>query len=310
VTRDDRPLAGLRFVLVGPGRVGESLACWAVACGARCEVVAGRPGSPRTAPLAERLGARASSAADLDPVAVDFAFLMVPEAELADVARRAAGRLSGVALHGSGALGASVLAPLAAAGCTIGTFHPLRAFPVALPDLARARGTFFALDGDAPARSLGRRLATAFGGEAGVVPEAARTAYHLAATLAGGGVTTVLAAAWEVARRAGVPAAALRGYGELARGALEAALAAADPAEAITGPAARGETETIERQLAALEAEPAARDLVVALARVGLERRTALGAPTAAQRALAERLSRPELLDRSRVRVLASKPRP
>lgn len=290
--------------------MGESLASWAVACGALCEVVAGRAGSSRTAPVAARLGARTASAADLDPLAVDFAFLLVPDAELAEVARRAAGRLSGVALHGSGSLGASVLAPLAAAGCTIGTFHPLRAFPVAEPDLARARGTFFALDGDAPARALGRRLAGAFGGEAGVVPEAARTAYHLAATLAGGGVTTVLAAAWAVARRAGVPAAALRGYGALARGALDAALAAADPADAITGPAARGETETIERQLGALDADSTTRQLVVALAREALERRAALGPLTASQRALAERLSRPDLLDRPRDRVLASKPRP
>ena len=287
--------------------MGESLGGWATARGARCVVVAGRAGSSRAAELAALWGARSAAAADLDPVEVDFAFLSVPDGELADVARRAAGRLSGVALHCSGALGASVLAPLAAAGCSTGAFHPLRAFPRALPDPDEARGTFFALDGDASARALGRRLAEAFGGEAAVVPEEARPAYHLAATLAGGGVATLLAVAWSIARRAGVPDAARRGYATLSRGALEAALAAEEPASAITGPAARGDADTIERQLALLEDDSATRRLVAAIARAALDRLAATAPLTAAQQALADRLSRPDLLDRPRDRVLTSK---
>ncbi|MBZ0102344.1 MAG: DUF2520 domain-containing protein, partial [Thermoanaerobaculia bacterium] len=105
-----------------------------------------------------------------------------------------------VALHVAGALGAGVLAPLAATGIAVGTFHPLRAFPAVEPDPAAAAGCFFALDGDPRARSLGRRLAEALGGESAVVPEEARTIYHLAATLAAGGVATVLAAAADLAR--------------------------------------------------------------------------------------------------------------
>ena len=307
MTTTDRPLEASTFALVGPGRVGESLASWAIARGARCMLVAGRAGSPRTAELAGRLGARAAVAADLDPVEVDFAFLTVPDAELADVARRAAGRLTGVVLHCSGPLGASVLAPLAAAGCSTGAFHPLRAFPAAETDPERARGTFFALDGDAPARALGRRLAEAFGGEAGVVPEEARPAYHLAATLAGGGVANLLAVAVSVARRAGVPEAACRGYGALARGALAAALAADDPADAVTGPAVRGDAATIERQLALLDGGSPTYQLVVALARSALERRAARAPLDDVQQALADRLSRPDLLDRARDRVLTSK---
>jgi predicted short-subunit dehydrogenase-like oxidoreductase (DUF2520 family) len=257
VNRSDRPLGDLRFVLVGPGRVGSSLAAWAVARGAACAAVAGRAGSERTRAVADRLGARSALAADLEPV----------------------------------------------------TFHPLRVVPRIEPDPEAAAGTFFALDGAPEARALGRRLAEAFGGTAAVVPEEVRALYHLAATLAAGGIATTFASAIAVARAAGVPAAALAGYGALARGALSAALEAAEPADAITGPAARGDLETVELQLARLEATaPELRPLVVALARAALDRRRERAPWTPSQRALAERLSRSDLLDRSRDRVLTSKP--
>ncbi len=309
VNLSDRPLAGLRFVLVGPGRVGSSLASWAVARGAECVAVAGRAGSERTRTTAALLEARSALAADLESQDSGLALIAVPDGEIREVARRLAGRLRGVVLHVSGALGASVLAPLAAAGCATGTFHPLRVFPRFEPDAEAARGTFFALDGAPEARALGRRLAEAFGGEAAVVSEEVRVLYHLAATLAAGGIATTFASALAVARAAGVPAAALRGYGELARGALAAALESPEPADAITGPAARGDLETVERQLELLEATaPELKPLVLALARAALDRRRERSPWTPPQQALAERLSRTDLLDRSRVRVLTSKP--
>jgi len=307
VSTADRPLAGLRFVLVGPGRVGESLASWALACGAHCLQVAGRSASGRTAEVARRLGAAAVATADCAASDADLALLAVPDAALPAVARQLAGRVRGVALHAAGALGAAVLEPLRSPACAVGTFHPLAAFPAPRTGLAAARGIFFALDGDPEARALGRRLAAAFGGEAAVVPEEIRDLYHLAASLAAGGVATVLASALDLARRAGVPEAARAGCGALARGALAAALAAAEPATAITGPAVRGDLETVERQLAALAGTaPDLRPLVIALARAALDRRAQLAPASPAQRALAERLARPDLLDRPRKRVLTS----
>lgn len=308
VTAPTPPLAGLRFALVGPGRVGSSLACWAVAAGARAVAVAGRPGSPAAGELAARLGARAESLETLDAGGCGLLLLALPDAELAGAAELLAARApAAVALHTAGALGASVLAPLRAAGAATGSFHPLRAFPDAERDPAAARGTFFALDGDPAAVELGRRLAAAFGAEAAEVPEDARSLYHFAATLVAGGVATLAAAAHDVAARAGVPGAAWPGYAALARGALEAALAAADPADAITGPAARGDVATVERHLAALAATaPDLVPLAVALARATLAQRERRVAPGPSQRALAERLERADLLDRPRDRVLTS----
>jgi predicted short-subunit dehydrogenase-like oxidoreductase (DUF2520 family) len=161
-----------------------------------------------------------------------------------------------VVLHTAGSLGASVLAPLRAAGSSVGSLHPLKAFPRPVPDLKDARGTFFALDGDVAAIDLASRLAGAWGGSSAWVPEEARTLYHFAASLAAGGVVTLLASAIEIADRIGLPGKVAAGLAELARGAVAETietLAAGRPAPAaITGPAARGDRETVARQLDAL----------------------------------------------------------
>jgi predicted short-subunit dehydrogenase-like oxidoreductase (DUF2520 family) len=238
-------LAGLRFSLAGPGKVGSSLASWATAAGAELVAVAGR----------SALGELATAGQDLLLLALPDAALPAAAAELARRPQAA------VALHTSGSLDAAVLAPLRAAGSAVGSLHPLKAFPEPLPDSAEARGVFFAVDGDPPARELAARLAAAWGAVPGEVPPAARPLYHFAATLAAGGVVTLLSAAGELGERLGLPAAVTRGYLELARGAVAAAgrsLDAGHPlAAAITGPVARGDAATLRRQLAALQASAA-----------------------------------------------------
>ena len=264
------PLVGLRFSLAGPGKVGTSLSRWAVAAGAELVATAGR-GSLET----------------LETGGQDLLLLALPDAALPTAAVELARRpQAAVALHTSGSLDASVLAPLREVGSAVGSLHPLKAFPQPLPDPAEARGVFFAVDGDPAARELAWRLATAWGGVPGEVPAAARSLYHFAATLAAGGVVTLLAAAGEIAGGLGLPEALpeaiIRGYLELARGAVAAAgrtLDAGRPlAAAITGPVARGDVATVERQLAALEDHvPDALPLARALAQETLRQRRRLG---------------------------------
>ena len=249
------PLAGLRFSVAGAGRVGSSLARWAVAAGAELVGIASRhpgrsawPGGP---PLA-----------DLDDLATggqDLLLIAVGDPAVREVAARLAGRPQArIALHTSGSLDASALDPLQEAGSKTGSLHPLKAFPQPLPDPAEARGIFFAVDGDAEAQELAFRLAAVWGAVAAEVPAEARPLYHFAATLAAGGVTTLLAAAAEIAGSLSLPEAVVRGYLELARGALAGAARALDEGRplgaAITGPAARGDQATLERHFEALRA--------------------------------------------------------
>src|SRR5882672_1027417 len=99
----DAPLADLTFTLVGPGRVGRSLAAWAQARGARCVAAAGRNEAPGLATAGQGL-----------------LLLAVPDAALAAVAAGLAARpQAAVALHTAGSLDAEVLAPLRSGGTAV-----------------------------------------------------------------------------------------------------------------------------------------------------------------------------------------------
>jgi predicted short-subunit dehydrogenase-like oxidoreductase (DUF2520 family) len=259
------PLEGLRFSLAGPGRVGESLARWLAAAGAGLVAVAGRqvgepawPGGPPRIALE-----------DLETAGQDLLLLALSDGALADAAAVLARRPQArVALHTSGSLDASVLAPLGRTGPAVGSLHPLKAFPRPMPDPVEARGVFFAMDGDPEARAMAQRIAAAWGGVSAEVPPEARPLYHFAASLAAGGVITLLATAAEIAEKLGLPPEVARGYTELARGAVAAARDTLDAGRplgsAITGPAARGDRETLRRHLEALR-HVAPRDLPLAV---------------------------------------------
>jgi predicted short-subunit dehydrogenase-like oxidoreductase (DUF2520 family) len=256
------PLRDLTFSLAGPGRVGASLGAWLEARGARRIASTGRAGLPGLATAGQGL-----------------LLVAVPDPVLAAVAAELARRpQAAVVLHTSGSLDAEALAPLRIAGSAVGTLHPLKAFPHPLPDPEQARGVFFAVDGDPAARELAFRCAAAWDAEAAEVPSAARSLYHFAATLAAGGVVTLLAAAQEMAERLGLPEAVTRGYLELCKGAVAAAAEAQREGRplgaALTGPVARGDRDTVARHLAVLrELAPEKLPLTAALARETLHQR-------------------------------------
>ena len=244
------PLAGTTFSLVGPGRVGTSLAAWLEASGAR--------GTAR---------ARRRDLPSLSTVGQDLLLIAVPDPVLQEVAAELARRpQAAVALHTSGSLDASALLPLREKGSAVGSLHPLKAFPRPLEEPSQAKGVFFAVDGDPLAQALARRLVTAWGGTSAEVAPETRALYHFAATLAAGGVVTLLALAEDLAHRLELPEAAVRGYLELCRGAVAQVLDSGSPVTALTGPAARGDRDTVARQLNALgdlapEKLPLAREL-------------------------------------------------
>lgn len=266
-------LSGLTFSLAGPGRVGTSLAAWLEVAGARRIATAGRAG----------IG-------DLETAGQDLLLIAVPDTVLRDVAAGLSQRpQAAVALHTSGNLDASALAALREAGSAVGSLHPLKAFPRPLTDPAEAKGVFFAVDGDPEARDLAHRIAAAWGGVSAEVDPAVRPLYHFAATLSAGGVVTILALAEDLARRLGLPEAAVRGYLELCRGAVAQAVATGTPAAVLTGPAARGDRATVAGHLEALrQLAPDKLPLVVHLARETLSQRERIGGLTPEQRDLQE----------------------
>ncbi len=232
----------------GPGRCGMALARMLRARGTRVLSLSGgsgRQGHPAAAEL------RVPFTSALPPLPRGtWMLIAVPDDALSRVASELAeGALpeAGWVLHPSAMHGRKVLAPLAARGLITAAFHPLRAFPsgVATFDLA---GALVAVDADPGREQSVRALAEALGGVPVCVPDEARTAWHLGATLAGNGPLALLHLAVRVWQRAGVePELAWRALAALATPVVECAGSAG--ARGLTGPVARGDKHTVAEHL-------------------------------------------------------------
>lgn len=154
-----------------------------------------------------------------------------------------------VVLHCAGRLGAEVLAPLAERGAAVGSLHPLQSLD---RDGEALWGAFCAIEGDDIAGETAEALARALNCRPVRLPRGEKAAYHAAAvlsanfltTLGAGGVALLgaLGVAEPLAREMLVP---------LLRGTVDR-FAAAPAAQALTGPFARGDFETIAAHVPAI----------------------------------------------------------
>lgn len=216
------------ILIVGRGRLGGSIAKELSSKGAVVEAV-GRELQP-------------------SDVAGRVVLLCVPDDEIPVVAERFGDAGSPPALigHTSGATGLLALDP---AGAVEGTFslHPLQTVPDPETDLTGAPA---AIAGSTP-QGLGvaRELATRLGMVPFEVDEESRILYHAAASVASNFLVTLQQEAAALMERAGVtdPRAVLA---PLVRRSLDNWVERGP--EALTGPVARGDTETVERHREAL----------------------------------------------------------
>ena len=224
-----------RVRIVGPGRAGRSLARALAAAGWEVAGVLGR-------------GDDVAGAGD----GVDLVVLATPDAAIAEVAQRVRPRPGVVVAHLSGAAGLEVLAPHERRAAV----HPLMALPTAEVGARRLRGGWFAVAGD----PVATEVVAALGGRAFVVDDADRPAYHEAAVVASNHVVALLGQVERLAAAVGVP---FEAYLDLVAATLDN-VRDLGPGAALTGPAARGDEDTIRAHMAALP--PAEREAYAALA--------------------------------------------
>mgnify|MGYP001053356894 CR=1 FL=1 len=280
----------IRFLLVGPGKVGISLGAAWVRAGHLCAGVEG--GSPEARRRArDFLGTEKSTARSrLALPDFDLLLIAVPDREVAAVARSWRERCAWkgrVALHTSGVLGASALAPLRRRGASVAALHPL--LSLARPDPGRTafRGVCFGIEGDPGAARMARRLARQAGGRTLEIPARGKALYHLSACLSSGDLLGLIdAAASRVpvrpADRVTLRNALLKLSESTLRNARERGLE-----RALTGPIPRGDATTIRTHLRALRGSPAGwRSLHRILARnvLGLTLRSGRIKPDVARR--------------------------
>jgi predicted short-subunit dehydrogenase-like oxidoreductase (DUF2520 family) len=234
------------FRVIGPGRAGRSLMAALDAVGGfDCRGALGR-GHP--------VGEAA--------MGVDLLVIATPDDEVARVAASVSPVASTAVIHLSGSLGLDVLDGHPRRG----SLHPLMPLPTPGIGAERLRsGITFAVSGD----PMVRALALALGGQAVEVDDHNRTSYHAAASVAANHLVALIGQVERIAATAGLPLDAFAG---LMRAATDDALALG-PRQALTGPAVRGDWDTVARHRAALASmaghrtELAGYDAMVGLAR-------------------------------------------
>lgn len=211
------------FRVVGLGRAGRSLV--KALAGTNWEYAGGYG----------RLDDPTEAAADVDVV-----FIAVPDDAITEVALLIR-PTSAVLIHLSGAKTLDVLAPHEQRA----SVHPLISLPDADTGAARLRGgAIFAVAG----HRLASGVVAALGGRAIEVDEGHRTLYHAGAVVAANHLVVLCAQVERIAAHIGVP---VEFYWKLMESTLANVERAGAP-QALTGPAARGDVDTIEAHIAAL----------------------------------------------------------
>ncbi len=214
--------------IVGLGRAGRSFQRALSEAGWDVDGVSGR-------------GAVGDVASDTDLV-----LICTPDAAIAAVAE-AIQPGPAVVAHVAGSLGLEAL-PGHERRAAI---HPLMSLPNAEIGAQRLRsGVWFAIAG----HPLAAEVVDALDGHMFTVADEDRPAYHAAACVASNHLVALMGQVERIAAGIGVPSAA---YGALATASLENALRIG-AAQALTGPAARGDDATIERHLAGLPSDETA----------------------------------------------------
>jgi predicted short-subunit dehydrogenase-like oxidoreductase (DUF2520 family) len=243
--------------IVGAGHVGRVLGRLFAACGA-FEVQDVLTRSSHSAFDAVRFigaGRALSGIEDLRPA--DAWMLAVGDDQIGAVATSLAARglLGGATVfHCSGAKASSELAAAAQAGARTASVHPIRSFADPAAVAASFAGTCCGIEGNAQALAVLAPAFEAIGARLVPIDAAAKTVYHAASVFASNYLVTVLDAALRAYQAAGIPEAVAR---ELARPLATETLANVlrlGPATALSGPIARGDIATVERQQAAVTA--------------------------------------------------------
>jgi predicted short-subunit dehydrogenase-like oxidoreductase (DUF2520 family) len=252
--------------ILGAGRLGSSLALALEHTGHPITSVHSANQADAEALCRQLAGARVASASEVAE-RCELVFMTLPDSAIATCADALSWRAGQQVVHCSGALELSVLDAARRAGALRGCLHPLQSFPERFGDPGRWSGIVCGIEADDPLGVVLERHARALGADVVRLDGIDRARYHAAAVFASNYMVALHAAANQAWAAAGLPPAiARRALAPLSLGTAER-LARLSLEDALTGPLARGDTQTIAHHLRALSTTPEVRALYLQLGR-------------------------------------------
>lgn len=157
------------------------------------------------------------------------------------------------AFHFSGALSTQALKPAQLAGASVGSIHPMQTFADIDMAISLIPGTVFGVTADEKATAVAREIVEALGGKMVKVKDEDKPLYHAAACITCNYLVALMDVAMGLYRHLGVDEReAWQAMKPLVEGTLSN-IESKGTVEALTGPIARGDVETVKGHLRAIE---------------------------------------------------------
>ena len=231
--------------IIGAGRVGRT---FLRLLGTRAQDIGSANRASAKAAVRETGHGHACDLGAMRPA--DIWFLTVPDTQIGSAAEALAETqsLSAIAVHCSGFHTADIMAPLRAKGWQLASAHPNLSFADPVSAAASFPGTPCGLEGDAEALDIIENLLRDLGATPFRIESDKKAIYHAAAVFSNNFATVLQAIAREAWAEAGVSDEVAAGLNENLLKATLANVTRFGPAEALTGPAARGDAEVVMAQ--------------------------------------------------------------
>lgn len=247
----------LTVAIVGPGRLGQAMGRLLLGAGEPVRLVAARQLS-RARRATRFIGCGvAITLKDRQLAEADIILITTSDAVIGPIARRLAKYRKDwagqIVLHACGSLPSSVLDPFKERGAAIGSLHPYQTVPSASAGVRNLPGCYWAVEGDRRAVAVARRWVKALDGKSFTFAPEFRPLYHLSAFLVCPTVVTLMDCSERLLQQAGVPRKVIRPM--LAGFVSETVnnFAAWGGRKSLTGPAVRGDWDTLRRHIAQLQ---------------------------------------------------------
>jgi predicted short-subunit dehydrogenase-like oxidoreductase (DUF2520 family) len=245
--------------IIGAGRVGKALGRQLHDLGWRIGVVTGRSISTARAAVQAIRGGQPMDRLTSQVLSSSIVLITVPDSSITAVAEELA-QIGGedwrgkVALHTSGALDHTALAPLARFGAATGSMHPMQTFST--QSTPKFEQLMFGVEGDPAALTAARKIIQQMGGVAVRLSGSNKAAYHAAASFACSLILAPMETATRLLMSQGFTRKqAIRTLLPLTRQTLDN-LQRVGPRAAWTGPLTRGDFSTVQKHAEALANYP------------------------------------------------------
>lgn len=156
------------------------------------------------------------------------------------------------AIHTSGAISSSILAPLKSKNWHTGSLHPLISVSDPVAGSEALPGAYWCVEGDLLASRLAREIVQDLDGHSFSIKAEDKSLYHAAAVMSSGNMVALFDVALEMLEHCGLPRKEARKIFLPLIQSTVANLARVDPSIALTGTFARADEATVARHLVAL----------------------------------------------------------